>query len=262
MQRVAWIQSLEDPIRDHRRADLLGPVVSRSGANHEPAGRPDSVSIPPRSAGIPTRRTSGAAPRSTPGGPRSARTRSPTASTSRRQTGSATRTRPGTDGITFFGHSFICDPFGRYIAEAGEEPGVLLADCDPALIETVRRNWPFLRDRRIDAYDPILQRYLGHVTRPRLRMPAEWEPHRATWLSWPHHEPDWPGKLGPIPWVYAEIARVLAAHEPVEILCARTTSANPLSASSQPMPSVRIVSVSTSSRPIEDGSAIRRRPGS
>ena len=44
----------------------------------------------------------------------------------------------------------------------------------------------------------------------------EWEPHRATWIAWPHHEPDWPGKLGAIPWVYAEIARVLAAHEPVE----------------------------------------------
>jgi agmatine deiminase len=50
-------------------------------------------------------------------------------------------------------------------------------------------------------------------------MPAEWERHRATWIAWPHHEPDWPGKLGPIPWVYAEIARVLAAHEAVEILC-------------------------------------------
>jgi agmatine deiminase len=50
-------------------------------------------------------------------------------------------------------------------------------------------------------------------------MPAEWEPHRATWISWPHHEPDWPGKLGAIPWVYAEIARVLADHEAVEILC-------------------------------------------
>ena len=54
----------------------------------------------------------------------------------------------------------------------------------------------------------------------RFRMPAEWEPHRATWISWPHHEPDWPGKLGPIPWVYAEIARVIADHETVEILCA------------------------------------------
>ncbi|MSO30731.1 MAG: agmatine deiminase family protein [Acidobacteria bacterium] len=51
------------------------------------------------------------------------------------------------------------------------------------------------------------------------RMPAEWEPHRATWICWPHHEPDWPGKLGAIPWVYAEIARVLARHECVEILC-------------------------------------------
>jgi agmatine deiminase len=50
-------------------------------------------------------------------------------------------------------------------------------------------------------------------------MPAEWAPHRATWIAWPHHEPDWPGKLGPIPWVYAEIVRVLAGHERVEILC-------------------------------------------
>src|SRR5690348_13894831 len=51
------------------------------------------------------------------------------------------------------------------------------------------------------------------------RMPAEWEPHEATWIAWPHHEPDWPGKLGPIPWVYAEIVRVLHGHERVEILC-------------------------------------------
>jgi N-carbamoylputrescine amidase len=68
---------------------------------------------------------------------------------------------PGTNGLTFFGHSFIVDPFGRYIAEAGEGEEVLVAQCDPALIETVRRNWPFLRDRRVDAYGPILNRYLG-----------------------------------------------------------------------------------------------------
>jgi agmatine deiminase len=54
---------------------------------------------------------------------------------------------------------------------------------------------------------------------PARRFPAEWEPHAATWLAWPHHEPDWPGKLEAIQWVYAEIARVLARHEPVEILC-------------------------------------------
>ena len=51
------------------------------------------------------------------------------------------------------------------------------------------------------------------------RMPAEWEPHAATWIAWPHHEPDWPGKLAPIPWVYAEIVRALHRHERVEILC-------------------------------------------
>jgi agmatine deiminase len=50
-------------------------------------------------------------------------------------------------------------------------------------------------------------------------MPAEWEPHRATWIAWPHHEPDWPGKLDTIPWVYAEIVRVLHGRERVEILC-------------------------------------------
>ena len=54
---------------------------------------------------------------------------------------------------------------------------------------------------------------------PRYRMPAEWEPHEATWIAWPHHEPDWPGKLEPIPWVYAEIVRVLHRFERVEILC-------------------------------------------
>jgi agmatine deiminase len=51
------------------------------------------------------------------------------------------------------------------------------------------------------------------------RWPAEWEKHEATWLAWPHHEPDWPGKFAPIPWVYAEIVRVLHRNERVEILC-------------------------------------------
>ena len=51
------------------------------------------------------------------------------------------------------------------------------------------------------------------------KFPAEFASHAATWIAWPHHEPDWPGKLEPIPWVYAEIVRVLSAHERVEILC-------------------------------------------
>ena len=49
-------------------------------------------------------------------------------------------------------------------------------------------------------------------------MPAEWEPHAATWLAWPHNHADWPGKFEPIPWVYAEIIRNLAKHEHVELI--------------------------------------------
>jgi agmatine deiminase len=49
-------------------------------------------------------------------------------------------------------------------------------------------------------------------------MPAEWEPHAATWLAWPHYKGDWPGKFEPIPWVYAEIIRNLAKHERVELI--------------------------------------------
>ncbi|MGO9257170.1 MAG: agmatine/peptidylarginine deiminase [Bryobacteraceae bacterium] len=49
-------------------------------------------------------------------------------------------------------------------------------------------------------------------------MPAEWEPHEATWIAWPHNRRDWPGRFTPIPWVYGEIVRQLSAVERVRIL--------------------------------------------
>jgi agmatine deiminase len=49
-------------------------------------------------------------------------------------------------------------------------------------------------------------------------MPAEWEPHEATWIAWPHEKSDWPGKFAPIPWIYGEIVRHLAQVEKVRIL--------------------------------------------
>jgi N-carbamoylputrescine amidase len=64
-------------------------------------------------------------------------------------------------GLEFWGGSFIADPFGRIVAKAshdGEE--ILIGEIDRALIEETRRNWPFLRDRRVDAYAPITQRFL------------------------------------------------------------------------------------------------------
>ncbi len=68
---------------------------------------------------------------------------------------------PAGGGLEFWGSSFLADPFGRIIARAGHEnEEILIATCDPKLQEETRRNWPFLRDRRIDAYAPITQRFL------------------------------------------------------------------------------------------------------
>jgi N-carbamoylputrescine amidase len=64
-------------------------------------------------------------------------------------------------GLEFWGGSFLADPFGRIVAKASHtEEEILIAEIDPALMEDTRRNWPFLRDRRIDAYGGITQRYL------------------------------------------------------------------------------------------------------
>jgi len=71
------------------------------------------------------------------------------------------KTIPGTDGIQFWGSSFICDPQGVILTSASEDKEeILLADIDINHIETIRRNWPFLRDRRIDAYGEITKRFL------------------------------------------------------------------------------------------------------
>jgi len=64
--------------------------------------------------------------------------------------------------------------------------------------------------------DASTPRQLGY------RMPAEWEPHEATWLAWPHNPEDWPGKFSSIPWLYAEIVRLLAAREHVHLIVENT----------------------------------------
>ncbi len=65
-------------------------------------------------------------------------------------------------GIRFWGSSFLADPFGVVLAEASaDDEETLIAEVDLARLEEIRRNWPFLRDRRIDAYDGINERFLG-----------------------------------------------------------------------------------------------------
>ena len=68
---------------------------------------------------------------------------------------------PAENGLEFWGSSFVADPFGQVIAQASrDKEEILVVECDPGRMEEVRRNWPFLRDRRIDAYAPILSRWL------------------------------------------------------------------------------------------------------
>jgi N-carbamoylputrescine amidase len=67
-------------------------------------------------------------------------------------------------GLEFWGGSFLADPFGRIISKASHDAEeILLGEIDLHLIEETRRNWPFLRDRRIDAYAPITKRFLDPV---------------------------------------------------------------------------------------------------
>ena len=67
-------------------------------------------------------------------------------------------------GLEFWGGSFLADPFGRVIAKASHcSEEILIGEVDVALMEETRRNWPFLRDRRIDAYEPITRRFLDPV---------------------------------------------------------------------------------------------------
>jgi N-carbamoylputrescine amidase len=68
---------------------------------------------------------------------------------------------PADSGIEFWGNSFVADPFGQVIAQASaDKEETLIVECDPRRMEEVRRNWPFLRDRRTDAYAPLLERWL------------------------------------------------------------------------------------------------------
>jgi N-carbamoylputrescine amidase len=75
---------------------------------------------------------------------------------------------PADGGLEFWGRSFVADPFGRILARAGEgTEEILTVTCDPRLQEVTRRHWPFLRDRRIDAYGPILRRFGDDAPRDR-----------------------------------------------------------------------------------------------
>jgi agmatine deiminase len=122
--------------------------------------------------------------------------------------------------IKFFGGSFICDAFGKIILQAGDLEDTLIASLDLSMNETVRESWGFFRNRRPDTYGQICTLFSGNDgafpeirdgDTPRNRgfhMPAEWEPHEAVWLSWPHNRNTFPNLSGVEESYYAFISAI------------------------------------------------------
>jgi agmatine deiminase len=113
--------------------------------------------------------------------------------------------RVGTEGdCTFFGGSFVCDAFGKILAKAGDREELLITSVDLSMNHDVRESWGFFRNRRPDTYGKITGLFPGESgafpalregDTPRNRgfhMPAEWEPHEAVWISWPHNQATFP----------------------------------------------------------------------
>jgi len=136
--------------------------------------------------------------------------------------------RAGQEGdLLFWGGSFIADAFGKVIARAGEGEEVLVAELDLSLNHMVKDGWGFFRNRRPDSYGiltrPVSREYPpatgieGTPGRLGFSMPAEWEPHDAVWLAWPHDPETFPDLAGTES-AYLEMIRALTPSERVNLL--------------------------------------------
>ena len=152
---------LRHAFRPHRRAGLLGPVVPGGGPADGAARRRGAASTRRPSAGTRARRK------------RSAHRQREAWELIQRSHAVANGVyvaavnRVGHEGaadggLEFWGSSFVSDPFGVVLARAADDgPELVIAPCDRRRLEDVRRNWPFLRDRRIDAYGDLTKRMIG-----------------------------------------------------------------------------------------------------
>jgi len=112
------------------------------------------------------------------------------------------------ENIRFFGGSFVCDAFGKVLVRAGAGEETITTTVDMETNESIRDSWGFFRNRRPDTYGAVCARVPEHdATAPIPRkgdtprklgyfMPAEWEPHEAVWLSWPHNKNTFPNLPG------------------------------------------------------------------
>src|SRR5262249_29016251 len=213
--------------RADRRADLLGPVVPGSGPPHG-AGRgqrsllPDGDRLAPRGEG---RARRSAARRLADDAPRTRdRERHLRRRGQQRWSRGSRRRRDRVLGLLARLRS-LRGGGGRDLAHRGGDPRHRLRSPPPGRGAAQLAVPAGPTHRRLRSHHQALARRMSQAgARSRTpaalgyRWPAEWEPHAATWLAWPHERSDWPGKFGPIPWVYGEVVRQLVPGERVRIL--------------------------------------------
>jgi agmatine deiminase len=133
--------------------------------------------------------------------------------------------------LLFWGSSFICDSFGKVLARAGDSiEEALVADLDLTLNEEIREGWGFFRNRRPDVYWPVVELMPEGVTGSKAdlclrdtplqlgyHMPAEWERHDATWLSWPYDLDSFP-EIDRVEQTYISIIKAIHEGEIVNLL--------------------------------------------
>lgn len=132
------------------------------------------------------------------------------------------------EACRFFGGSFVCDAFGKILSKSGNSEENLIVSVDLSMNTYVQESWGFFRNRRPDTYGRIGVVFPGESgafpslrkeDTPRNRgfhMPAEWEPHDAVWLSWPHNPHTFP-HLEAVEEVYYEFIRAVHTSERVEL---------------------------------------------
>ena len=184
---ISDFRAWETAAGQDRRLRLLGPMVSRGGAPNGACTARRSFFIRRPSAGIRERKRNSARRSILPGKRSSAATPSRTAATSPSPNRVGHEAPAGGDGIEFWGQSFICGPDGEIIAKGSvDREEIVMAEIEWTRVNEHRTHWPFLRDRRIDAYAGLEQRcsirvfisaeaavrFVGHENNPLSRLAA------------------------------------------------------------------------------------------
>jgi agmatine deiminase len=127
--------------------------------------------------------------------------------------------RVGTEGeVTFWGNSFVCNAFGKFLKKAGTKEQILIADLDISQNARIREGWRFTKNRRPDTYASLTEPVRPDLpARDGYRMPAEWEKHDAMWLAWPEDRITFPKGMERVRKRFVEIIAQLVPGEEVHL---------------------------------------------